>query len=169
MSAVIMNLGECAKTGILLALKAMFKIEPSEPPVLEMKVVTRVEICSGPESYASLVTLSHEETKASGFVILYLPKATGKKLLENLGIKKPTAEDVKDIAGEFCSIVAGVFKAEVTKLGLGNMNVSLPKTYSEGVDQEIPGVHVDTKYAVSIFHNDSQLMTVEVAFASEGH
>ncbi|MDD5217642.1 MAG: hypothetical protein PHN49_05545 [Candidatus Omnitrophica bacterium] len=166
MGAVIMNLGNCAKEGVLLALKSMCNIVPKDIPKIEMQSVSQPRIYSNYESYVSLVVLKHESVKGSGFIILNLPKKNIKKIMDKAGLKDVTPHLITDFCGEFCSIIAGVFKTEIQKLGLGLIQIGLPLTYAEGVDQPIEDVHVEHKYLITIFDEDEQLLTLEVAFSS---
>lgn len=168
MGHIILNLGEVARNGIVLALKTMFKLEPDERPHVEMEMVSEARLYASHDTFAALIILGHRDLDASGYLALLLPKQQGKFLLSKIGITNPSPADVEDFAGEFCNIIAGTFKTEVIKLGLGSIEITLPKIFTEGIDKEIENVEVDTMYTVTVPYDGQTLLTVEVAFQSKG-
>lgn len=164
---IVFNLGDVACKGILLGLSTMFKIDPDEKPSVEMELVSETRIYASHESYASLIKLKHSGLDASGYIFLLLPKHQGKSLLNSIGLHHISDKDIEDFAGEFCNIIAGTFKTEIIRLGLGSIEISLPKIYTEGVDRVIDDTDVDTMYRISIPYKGQTLMTVEVAFQSK--
>lgn len=169
MAVIILNIAQCALKGIKKGLKTILDIELEEDPKFTREEIQEPRVYGSNEEYIAVVTFKNEIVQASGFVIVILPKKEAKRLLKRTGVNlKLTEETILDACGELCSMVAGSFKKELSRLGKGLVEIGTPQKFANGVDAALPQVKTYSKYTVTINYQKQYLLTIEISFQSLG-
>lgn len=167
MGAVIMNLGQSARKNVVQALDQLLGIKLPDPPAVQIQAVGEARAVSFGENFVAFVSLLHEGTRGTGFVLVQIPKTATKKLFLKTKLKDASEAEFSRFSSEFCVFVAEAVRQDMQKLGIEALEISPPKAFKEMVDTKIQGVRVNSKYVISIYIRDDQLLTVEVAFKSQ--
>jgi len=167
---ILINLAKCAVRGIHKAMKDMFKIVLSDSPeFIREELSTAPKMEADRDECLALVTLRHKEVNGSGYIMCIISKKIAKRLLMQSGVvEKIDDELIGDAFGEFVTLIAGAFKQEMFNLGRGLIEISVPKKFTAGIDDEIRGVEVYSHYVMTVKHEKEYLMTIELAFQSTG-
>ncbi len=108
--------------------------------------------------------------RAKGALVLYIDFENAGKLFKSLGFSVSEDEDdasMMDAAGEFCNMLGGGFKNEISKLGYLDMSMSAPHNYKNSVMEGVEfSPDQDTKYELSFFYWKRKAIVVEITLAA---
>lgn len=114
-----------------------------------------------------------ERNTTCGFVITYIEQSCLINLFRALGFQKvdpKKTESMLDTCGEFCNMIAGQFKNQLTKAGYINLVMSSPQSrlwaFPEGVD--FPE-GVKKYHELSFYLFNTKAVVVDVAMANIPH
>jgi len=72
----------------------------------------------------------------NGIMAIFYPEMVGDIIVKMLQLeRKPVEDDILDACGEFCNVVSGSFKVELTKMGYNELELGLPITFVGEVDE----------------------------------
>ena len=98
-----------------------------------------------------------------GGVVVYIARTSLPILFGSLGITDISSEsEIRDVCGEFCNIVTGVFKTEIVRLGYEDVQLSVPESYSDNISDAVNAINANFKYKLVFSHNGRGLLSIDV-------
>jgi hypothetical protein len=115
--------------------------------------------------YTSFVYYSQEygTKKVCGGVLVNVTKTNLSQVFGALGITdlSPDAE-IRDACGEFCNIIAGVFKTEMVNLGYDDVQLSVPEGHADSISDILMHINNLCKYKLNFAYKGRGIVTVDV-------
>lgn len=149
------------------AMATMVGIKLTELPEVKRLEISNIRIFTPSDVYTAVVTYQQgpADRSGKGGVVLYISKSDLRNIFGPLGVDSNSSpEEIKDMCGEFCNVIAGGFKTEIVALGYKELSMTTPTIYSGNVNLPLEGITVSCKYKFSFSHDNASLFVVE-AFA----
>jgi hypothetical protein len=146
-------------------LESMSGIVLEEMPLMRREEVPAAAIYAPEGVYAPFVVYSQSvnTTKIKGAVVIYVSKTNLSTVFGSLGMSDLSPDpEIRDACGEFCNIVAGVFKTEIVHLGYEDVQLSVPEKYSDDIGASLRGLTGIQRYKLSFSYKGRGVISIEV-------
>lgn len=160
-------------------LENMCKLSFSQEPVMEVKNIIEykgrmrisgMEKFNGP-TYVSAINFylnqaDQDKNRACGIFVSYLESENAPKILRGMGydFDEDDDESIKDCFGEFCNVIAGSFKNEISNLDYLELLMSAPSKYINSVPDGMAFSYDQyEKVEVSFFYWNKKIIVAEVS------
>lgn len=147
-------------------MEGMYQFKLLEFPEIIREEVFVPRLVGSNTEFIAFIRLNHEASMSTGYVAIHIPKRFAEKLLRSSGLEEVSDKDISDSCGELCNLVTGTFKNELSMFVEGDIQISTPKLFTEGIFEEIEGVNVDEKYILRVQKRGLHVMEMHLAFQS---
>lgn len=152
------------------ALASMCQIVVDDHPYTEQQEVMAFTVMAPENTYSAVMKfdLKNAVPPWKGVLVVYVPKASTIALFEKtLGFTERTpVSEFADACGELCNLIMGGCKLEWAHLGYGEIDISIPHTYTSAV-AELINFKVRSKYIISFSCKGYGLLTVHIGLGTE--
>lgn len=145
LTAVEQDVVVCLKRSIKKTFSVMAKTSaPGEGVVAKKKVIQwmgRFNVIK-PHGYlyTSVMRYRYGPKKnlldVNGIMVIFYPENVAEVVVKMLQLeRKATEDDILDACGEFCNVVSGTFKVELAKMGYNELEIGIPVSFIDEVDE----------------------------------
>ncbi len=157
-------------SSVTKALVSMCQSVVDDPPHAEQQDVLAFAVMAPENTYSSVMEFSQKNAvpPCKGVFVLYVQKASAIALFaQTLGFTEKTpASELADACGELCNLIVGGVKLEWARLGYGEIDIGIPRTYTNAV-AELINFKVKSKYISSFSCKGSGLLSVHIGVGTE--
>jgi hypothetical protein len=158
----IVDIATSAMRAVNSTLRIMCSLTLSEMPSVLKKEIFRAQIFAREGTFSSSVIFKQDKGGTKGGIVVYVGSQHITSVFGNIGIDSKSSEsDIKDACGEFCNVIAGGFKSEISALGFKDVSLTTPSNYFGTIDEEME-VDATHKYSIGFSHGDAGFLTVDI-------
>ncbi|MFH0984856.1 MAG: chemotaxis protein CheX [Candidatus Omnitrophota bacterium] len=158
----IVDIATSAMRAVNATLKIMCSLVIADMPSVLKKEIIRAQIFAREGTFSSAVMFKQGQGGTRGGIVVYVSSQNIASVFGNLGIGSDSSEsEIKDACGEFCNVIAGTFKTEISALGFKDVTLTPPTNYFGTIDEDLE-IDAVYKYAISFSHGNAGLLMVDI-------
>ncbi len=165
----IIDIASSMMRSVNKAVSTMSGITFREMPVVTNEPVPYFSVRGSKGTFISIMRFEQKDKKwTKGAIVIAISGEQIQKLFsKNYGITLGSPDDdIIDVCGEFCNVVAGGFKKELVVLGFGEQTIEVPENHYKELSKNLDLV-IHNKYQLVFNHEGTELLLAEVAMESQ--